>query len=141
MIRRLTAIAAVGVLVLGTGSARADDQEKFQGVWKPAKGVRGGMEMPADELAKMSIEFKGNKAKPRHGDRAEEEAEFTLDASKNPRTLDIKNADGKTVLGIYEFDGDTLKVCFSKDGGERPAKFESPDGSMVMYIVLKKQAK
>jgi uncharacterized protein (TIGR03067 family) len=141
MIRKLTAIMALGALALVAGFARADDQEKFQGTWKPEKAVRGGMDMPADELAKMSIEFKGNKAKPRHGDRTEEEAEFTLDGSKNPKAIDVKNPDGKTALGIYEFDGDKLKICVSKDGDERPAKFESPAGSMIMYIVLKKQTK
>ncbi len=141
MLWRLSAIATLGVLVLAINSARADDQEKFQGVWKAEKVVAGGMEMPAEEVSKLTIEFKGNKAMPRHDGQTEKEGEFTLDGSKNPKNIDIKTPEGKTALGIYEFDGDNLKICVIKDGGERPTKLESPAGSKNMYIVLKKQAK
>jgi uncharacterized protein (TIGR03067 family) len=140
MIRQLTAILALGALVLATGFARADDQEKLQGVWKVEKGVEEGDDMSAEEASKMSLEFKENKVIPRRGNRTEKEAEFTLDTSKNPKTIDIKTPEGMTVLGIYEFDGDKLKFCFIK-GGERPMKFESPAGSSIRYFVLKKQAK
>jgi uncharacterized protein (TIGR03067 family) len=140
MTRRLAMLAAFGVLVLAAGSARADDQEKFQGTWKPEKAVRAGMEMPAEELAKMSIEFKGNKAHPKHGDQPEQEAEFKLDATKKPKTIDIDTPEGKKVQGIYEVDGDMLKICFAMEG-ERPTKFESAEGSKVMYLVLKRAKK
>ena len=140
MMQRLATMAALSVLVLAVGSARADDQEKIQGIWKPEKAVKGGMAMPAEELEKMSIEFKGNKAMPRHGDRQEKEAEFTLDATKKPKAIEIKAPDGKTHQGIYEFDGDTLKICFVEEG-DRPTKFESAEGSRSMLIVLKRQKK
>jgi len=141
MIRRLTAMVALGVLVLTASSAKADDQEKFQGVWKADKAVEGGMETSANEVSKMSIEFKGNKAIPRRGGRTEKDAEFKLDSSKSPKTIDIKEQGSTTVLGIYEFDGDRLKICFAKEGGERPTKFKSPEGSKISYFVLKKQTK
>ncbi len=139
MVRRLATLTAFGVLGLAAGSVRADDQEKFQGTWKPEKAVKGGNAMPAEEIEKMSIEFKGNKARPRHGDKEEKEAEFTLDGSKKPKHIDVMAPDGKTIQGIYEFDGDTLKICFSESG--RPDKFESAEGSNTMFIVLKKQKK
>jgi|HubBroStandDraft_4_1064222.scaffolds.fasta_scaffold160289_2 uncharacterized protein (TIGR03067 family) len=141
MIRQLTAIVALGVFVLLTGFARADDQDKFQGMWKPQKAVVDGMELPAETTAKMAIEFKGNKATAYDGDRSEKEEEFKLDGSKSPKTIDIKRADGKLVPGIYEFDGETLKICFSVGSDMRPTKFESPEGSKSMFLVLKKQAK
>jgi uncharacterized protein (TIGR03067 family) len=141
MIQRLATVAALGLLIAVAGPARADDQEKIQGHWKAEKAVRGGMEAPADEIEKMTIEFKGNKAMPRHGDRSPETAEFKLDSSKSPKTIDITvNKGDKTdkPKGIYEIDGDTLKICFSEPNEDRPTKFESPAGSKVMLIVLKR---
>src|SRR5262245_38149427 len=140
MKQRLATMAALGMLVLAVGSARADDQEKLQGTWKAEKAVRGGMETGADELSKMSIEFKGNKAIPKRDGNDEKEAEYKLDDSKKPKTIDVSTPDGKQIKGIYEIDGDSLKLCFVEEG-DRPTKFESTEGSKVMYLVLKRQKK
>lgn len=138
MTQRLTALAAFGLLLCVASSARADDQEKIQGTWKAEKATLGGMDAPAQELEKMVLEFKGNKATPR--DKQDNPADFTLDATKKPKTMDLKTAKGETMQGIYELDGDTLKVCLSREG-ERPTKFESAEGSRTMVIVFKREKK
>jgi uncharacterized protein (TIGR03067 family) len=151
---RLATMAALGALVLAVGPARADDKDKdkdkpqteqndnakFQGTWKPEKMVRFGNAAPADEMEKMSIEFKGNKAIPQREGKSEKEAEFTIDSTKTPKHFEIKTPDGKTLQGIYEFDGDTLKICLVEEG-DRPTKFDSAEGSKNMLIVLKRQKK
>jgi hypothetical protein len=43
-------------------------------------------------------------------------------------TLDLKLADGRTLLGVYEQTGDELVVCFAEGGKERPAA-SAPKGS------------
>jgi uncharacterized protein (TIGR03067 family) len=53
--------------------------------------------------------------------------EFTSDSSKSPKTIDYVSK-GKTQLGIYEFEGDVLKVCVSAPGSPRPAEFKSIPG-------------
>jgi|SRR5580700_5247316 uncharacterized protein (TIGR03067 family) len=141
MTQRLAAIAVLGVLALATASARADDLEKIQGVWDAEKAALFGKELPAEEAAKMSVEIKGNKAKLRNGDGNEVPIELTLDGSKSPKTIDLKKADGKSSPGIYEFDGNTLKICFPIYGDVRPTKFEAPAESAFLYIVFKKKAK
>ena len=40
--------------------------------------------------------------------------------------------------GIYELDGDTLKVCYAIDGGKRPAEFKAKPGSKHVLIVFKR---
>jgi uncharacterized protein (TIGR03067 family) len=39
------------------------------------------------------------------------------------------DAAGKPALGIYALDGDTLKICYTMPGGERPKDFDSAVGS------------
>ncbi len=47
----------------------------------------------------------------------------------------------KDVLGIYEQNGDTLKLCLAKTGEARPKTFEAPQGSKIGYLVLKRKKK
>ena len=97
----------------------------------------------SDELGKMRLEFKGNKVIPSRGEgKTEDPAEFTLDSKAKPKAIDIKPPKGseKLVLGIYELDGDTLKICFNEDA-KRPKEFASAEGSRTVLLILKREKK
>ena len=55
----------------------------------------------------------------------------TLDESTKPKSIDIVGFAGKesdktkTYPGIYELDGDKLRICYAETSPERPTKFES----------------
>lgn len=61
-----------------------------------------------------------------------------LDESKTPRTIDIdgfagkQNEKTKTYPGIYEIDGDKLRICYAETSSTRPSKFES-DGHNNLF--------
>jgi uncharacterized protein (TIGR03067 family) len=38
-------------------------------------------------------------------------AKYRLDASRNPKTIDIRQENGKIERGIYEIQGESLVVC------------------------------
>lgn len=67
-----------------------------------------------------------------------------IDPTKQPKTVDLTVAEGaskgETILGIYEFsdENNTRKVCFAKQGDERPGEFSAPAGSGRMLAVLKR---
>ncbi len=117
-----------------------DDLAVLQGVWTAEKAIMGGMEMPADMLAKVKLEFKGKQVIP-HGNGAEDPGDFTLDPAKSPKQINIKPKKEKEVAGIYELKGNTLKFCFARPGLERPKEFKSPAGKEVVLIFLKREKK
>ena len=63
---------------------------------------------------------------------------------KKSATIDFRNTagemKGKTWLGIYELDGDTLRICDNADdvAGGRPAAFVSSAGSDQVLISFKR---
>ena len=70
-------------------------------------------------------------------------AKITIDPTKKPKTIDYLMTEGftkgKTQLGIYELDGDTLKSCFAGPGDERPTDFTSKSGDHRTLSVWKRQ--
>jgi uncharacterized protein (TIGR03067 family) len=118
------------------------DQDQMQGTWKVEKIEYGGMAAPGKE-DKMSLVIRDNRMTPhRDGKKEEDEMSFTLEADKQPATIDLKSTRIKemTIRGIYRIDGDTLTLCLSPQGG-RPTKFESKQNTDVVLIVLKRERK
>ncbi len=136
---------AVGTTLAGeAGDANKKFLEAIQGEWKIVKMVKGGMDGPEDKIARTTMIIKGEQVSVREGDgEPKEHAKMVIDASKTPATLDI-HPDGKAervVLGIVMLEGDALKLCFTKPGGERPKTFASPVGSFESLMELKRISK
>jgi uncharacterized protein (TIGR03067 family) len=60
---------------------------------------------------------------------------WILDPTRKPRTIDMMlEVKGQTVTvrGVYEFDGETLKICISEpdEEPERPAAIDDAKGSL-----------
>ena len=141
MTKRIACLLALGVFLAVAGTTRADDQKDIQGTWKIEKALRGGEEMPTEESAKVTLEFKDDKVIV-HDPKRDEPATFKLDGTTKPKNITIKpEKKDQEVFGIYELNGDTLKVCFTKEGGARPKEFESKAGSEMMLFVLKREKK
>src|SRR5262245_25978109 len=138
---RMACVLTAGLFLAGAGRLQADDQKDIQGIWKIEKAVRGGKEMPAEEKDKVTLEFKDGKAIVHEGNK-DKPAEITLDPTTKPKNITIKpEGENKEHLGIYELKGDTLKICFSREGTERPKEFKSEEGSEIMLIELKREKK
>jgi hypothetical protein len=69
-----------------------------------------------------------------------------LDPSKAPNAIDVTQPSGDVLLGIYEIDGDRLRIALAPPRKapkeeNRAAKFESAAGSGVVLVVLKRVEK
>ena len=60
-------------------------------------------------------------------------ATYTTDPSQSPKTIDLVLGSGKTQLGIYDIEGDIMKICFTPPGHPRPTSFDS-SGSRIYAI-------
>jgi uncharacterized protein (TIGR03067 family) len=142
----------VGLAASSGSGALADEKadlekevRKFQGTWTFESSEAGGMKLPISELKGLILTFEGHKHTVKKGDDVIQVGTQKLDPSKSPKTIDVTMAEGPNkgtvMLGIYEIDGDTLKVCFDPQGKKRPTEFKSAPGSENFVNVHKRVKK
>jgi uncharacterized protein (TIGR03067 family) len=117
--------------------AAKKDVEKLQGEWAMSSHEYNGEKLADDQVKNYKRTVKDDHFAVDLADKTIVEGTFTLDASKKPRTIDItlesRDQKGKKMLGIYEIDGDTYKVCLAAPDIERPGEFVSkPDSSHAL---------
>jgi uncharacterized protein (TIGR03067 family) len=138
MKRLLLALLVVGCAVSAGRSAQdKKDADKLEGKWVVVSVERDGK---ADDTLKGAIRVhKGNQYALTPKDGKTIAGAFKIDPSKKPATMDLTPADGrykdKTLLGIYELTGDTLKICFAEPGKDRPTDFASKAGSGTVLAI------
>lgn len=136
--RRFAWMAFVSVSLISV--ARADtlekEMEKFRGRWIVELIAENGIAEPDAEAKKFEITIKGNVFYVKMDGR-EETMNFKIDPEKTPKCIDITpnygDDKGKTAPGIYEFDGDHLRICACPKG-KRPTKFATTQGTLVLML-------
>jgi uncharacterized protein (TIGR03067 family) len=115
---------------------------QLEGEWSMASGVANGQSMPKEAVKTGKRIAKDGKTAITIGGRVLFKASFTIDPKKNPKAIDYAMTEGptkgKTHLGIYELDGDTVKFCFAAPGMDRPSDFTAPKGSQRTFSVWKR---
>ena len=124
--------------------AAADDDpkvkaelKKFQGTWVFIYAEKAGEEQEGGD---NQLKFDGETFSHSADGHAEEKGTFKLDPSKNPKEIDIRlrdsDKDEKTMLGIYTWDGEKLKLCLGEPGGgTRPKDFTTtPEGRDLLVV-------
>jgi len=113
----LTLLLSVSLAAKG---ADAKDDDAIQGTWLPSTAELAGMPFP-EEVRKT----------------------IKLNPKAKPKELDINGTDGpnkgKTILAIYELDGDTLRVCYDLGGKNRPTEFKTKEGSQLFLVTYKRE--
>ena len=108
------------------------------------KMTQGGKDRPPPEGGVTLTFTADGKFMVREGKREQsEQGTFKIDAKKDPAEIDItppaEKAPRGLLRGIFKVDGDTLIFCFTAgEDTERPTKFESPEGSPVRLMTLKR---
>lgn len=134
---------ALAVGAPATKEAPKKDAPSIVGEWIPTNAVRGGK--PDNPPAGTSITFLADgKVIFKEGKRDKaEEGTYKIDSKKDPAEIDLvppAAEKGPNIVGIYKLEKDTLTICIAM-GGDRPKKFESPEGAQVMLITMERKKK
>jgi uncharacterized protein (TIGR03067 family) len=136
-------IIAVAPSIAAEEGAAKGDIAQLQGEWTMVSGSADGQAMPEEMRKQMKRVCKDDEATTTMGGQVFMKAKFTLDPSKQPKTIDYTMTEGFTKgekqLGIYEIEGETFKSCFAKPGAERPTDFTSKSGDGRTLSVWKRE--
>ena len=144
---RLLVLFLLAVATPGLGASDKDSGEgdlaKLQGQWVVVSlEHRGHVAEPADFEGQSSV-YEKNRWTWKVGDKVMRRGIITLNSTRSPKAINTWDSDGphedETVPGIYQLDGDTLKLCFAMPGEKRPTEFTTKAGTGAILVVYKRK--
>jgi len=128
-------------------AARGDDKskadlDKLAGVWSCESAVNDGKPIAEATVQKLRLTLTKEGYKTERGEDVLFDSTYTIDATKEPKQINMIGTEGenkgKPAQGIYSLDGDTLKICYTMPGKDRPTEFESKPGSAATMLIWKR---
>jgi len=135
------------------GSARAPelapadpaDLDPLQGEWTMVSGTMDGQPLDKSMLKAGKRVTRGNETSVLFGPQVFMKAKFTVDPTRSPKTIDLVHTDGGSAgqmqQGIYELEGDTLRLALAVPGKERPSDFSASPGDGRTVVSWKRAKK
>lgn len=146
---RITLLLAAALLIAADQSqndANKKDLERLQGDWAAVSIIADGHKVPDDDTQSIFRTMKDDQYSVFLFRKVIGKGTFKIDATKKPKTIDFLPASTaaakiQPILGIYEFEGDTWKVCHGLPGKERPKEFAAKEGSGYSLAVWEREKK
>ena len=131
--------AALTAVDGAAADSRSEDAAGIQGTWVCAAAVVDGKSLDENTTAKLRLVMTAERYRTERGDdQVLFDSTYRLDPRQDPRQIEMTgtegDAAGKQALGIYSLEGDTLKICYTMPGGQRPKSFESKPGSKAFLV-------
>lgn len=118
---------------------------ELDGTWVPIAADVSGQALVVRELrvARLVLD-RGRYAIIDCSDAIVDRGEIRIDRSATPPTMDIVGSAGpnagRTMLAIFELDGDRLTVCYDLDGAVRPANMQPQEEQLLLSITYARAA-
>ena len=144
MQRLLCALVVAATMV---GVARADDLKDMEGTWLVTIHEVSGKKLGDEQIKKSesTIIIKDGKYQNVFMGKTISEGTLKLDSTKKPKTMDALVAEGpgkgKSMLGVFELNGDSMTVCFAQVDKERPTGLKTDEGSGQVLLKYKREKK
>ena len=152
----ILAIVTLGSLLTGIAVLAAADDEKqtaikkdrkqYEGTWRVVSLEINGNKSTEEDANKITVANKADGVWILEVDGKKiTEGTSELDPTRKPKTIDFMETEGdnkgRIVLGIYELEDNTRKLCYAQPGKDRPAEFAAPAGSGHTLVVFKREKK
>jgi uncharacterized protein (TIGR03067 family) len=128
----------------------AADLKALEGFWKVVR-VEKGKESQFKDARLFIIDGRACQIMDLDWEGSNSTTAYSIDPTKTPKTIDLPNFNSSgqggesSALGIYEFDGQQLKICFSKrlrelTSDQRPKSFAiDPNSADTLYVLEREQ--
>jgi uncharacterized protein (TIGR03067 family) len=118
------------------------DPDKLAGTWSCVSAVNDGKAIAEATVKQLRLTMTKDRYKTERGEDVLFDSTYTIDAAKDPKQINMFGTEGenkgKAAQGIYALDGDTLKICYTMPGKDRPTTFESKPGSAATLVIWKR---
>lgn len=130
-------------LACSSAARGADDKDAaLEGTWLPSEAELAGKKFPDEVRKAIKLVVKGDEYLVTVGTQPDR-GTCKRDPSAKPKALDITGTEGpnkgKTILAIYERDGETLRVCYDLSGKARPREFGTREGTQLFLVTYKRE--
>ena len=144
MRRTLSLVLAAGLVVAAAAAQESGgpDLKQLQGTWTVVALTESGRKAPPEALKGTRMTVKDT-AYRFVGGEDNYQGNLKLDPTQSPKHLDAtfvddSGAEKGKAYGIYELQGDTLKLCWRDKSKDRPTEFASTPKSGLRLIVLQR---
>jgi uncharacterized protein (TIGR03067 family) len=118
--------------------------EPLQGEWSMVSGSMDGQPFEKSLVKVGKRITTGNETSVLFGPQVYTKAKFTVDPAKAPKTIDLLHshggAQGQMQYGIYEIDGNTLRLALGSPGQDRPTDYSARPGAGHTVVTWKRLA-
>jgi uncharacterized protein (TIGR03067 family) len=148
MTRRIPLLCVVALLIAGEKpgvDANKKDLERMEGDWAAVSMIHDGHKLPDDDAQSLFRTVKGDQYTLFLFKKVIGKGTLKVDAMKKPKTIDFlpagAAAKSQPILGIYELDGTTWKICYALPRKERPTDLTAKEGSGHTLAVWEREKK
>jgi uncharacterized protein (TIGR03067 family) len=142
LLRPIVVLTLVLSFALTARGGDDKDSDTIQGTWLPATAELGGKPFPDEVRKSIKLVVKDDRYTVTVGKQVDQ-GTVKLNPAAKPKELDITGTDGpnkgKTILAIYERDGDTLRVCYDLSGKARPTEFKTREDTQLFLVTYKRE--
>ena len=117
----------------------------LEGAWVPVAASVSGQELLVAELRVKYLVLDGHDYSIiDRTNQVVDRGEYLVDTSASPQAIDIVGRDGpnagRSMLAIFEIEGNRLTVCYDLDGKHRPANMIAQDDQLLLSITYERAA-